>query len=214
MTKRKLIGAALAAMLMAAPALAQAAPAREQAASALEVQYRGEIRRYDGDRRFDDRRFDGDRRYDDRRFDGDRRYDDRRFDGDRRYDDRRFDPRDYRSGFRDGQRFDDRYEDPRLYRRGFQDGRRFDRFAYRPHFGTGFDYGRRHYSRYDYFDAPWRRPYVIGRPLPRGIGFRKLDPYAYRGLPPCPRGYYYADVGGDILLVALATGIVADALVY
>ena len=204
----KLVGAALAAMLLGAPALAHAAPARDDLA--VEAQFRRDDGRDDrrGDWR-DDRR--GDWR-DDRR--GDWR-DDRR--GDWR-DDRRGDWRDdrgdYRDGFRDGRRFDDRYEDPRLYRRGFQDGRRFDRFAYRPHFRTGFDYGRRHYWRYDYYDAPWRRPYVIGRPLPRGIGFRKLDPYAYRGLPPCPRGYYYADVGGDILLIALATGIIADALVY
>lgn len=194
MKRLKLVGAALAAIMIAAPALAQAAPAINAEARAIEAQYRGDDRRYD---RRDDWR-------DDRRNDW---RDDRR-------DDWRDDRGVYRDGFRDGRRFDDRYEDPRLYRRGFQDGRRYDRFAYRPHFRTGFDYGRRHYWRYDYFDSPWRRPYVIGRPLPRGIGFRKLDPYGYRGLPPCPRGYYYADVGGDILLIALATGIVADALVY
>jgi len=184
--------------------------------------FRDDRRDFRDDRRDfrDDRR---DFRDDDRDFRDDRRdfRDDRRdFRDDRRdfrddfRDDRRDERQAFRDGFRQGRRFDDRFEDRRVYRQGFRDGRRFDRYDYRPFFGPRFDWRRHSYYRYDRFDGPWRRPYVIGRPLPRGVGFRRLDPYYYRGLPPCPRGFYYADVGGDILLIALATGIVADALIY
>lgn len=125
--------------------------------------------------------------------------------------DRRDDRRVYRDGFRDGRRFDDRFEDRRIYRDGFRDGRRFDGYAYRPYFRERAFYGRPYY-RYDYFDGPWSRPYVIGRPLPPRLGYRRIDA-GYYGLPPCPRGHYYADVGGDILLISLATGLIVDALI-
>lgn len=191
MRKLFLIAASLAGLAFASPALADDDHRKRG--------FHGDKREYHDDRR--------DYRYDRRDYRDDRR--------DYRYDrrDYRDDRRDYRDGFRDGRYYDDRYEDRRVYRQGFRDGRRFDRYDYHPHFRPRFDYGRRAYYRYDFYDAPWRRPYVIGRPLPRNIGFRRVDAYAY-GLPPCPRGYYYADVGGDILLVALATGIIADALVY
>lgn len=129
--------------------------------------------------------------------------------GDRDWDERGA----YRDGFRRGRDYDDRFEDRRIYRDGFRDGRSYDGYNYQPHFYPRFDYGRHSYYRYDEYRGPWRRPYIIGRPLPRGLGYRRVEPYFY-GLPPCPRGYYYADVGGDILLIALATGIIADALVY
>jgi len=128
-----------------------------------------------------------------------------------RGDDWRGDRRVYRDGFRDGRRFDDRFEDRRIYRDGFRDGRRFDGYAYRPYFRERAFYGRPYY-RYDYFDGPWSRPYVIGRPLPPRLGYRRIDA-GYYGLPPCPRGHYYADVGGDILLISLATGLIVDALI-
>lgn len=177
--------------------------------------WRDDRRDYRRDRRrphYDDQPNHGERRY----RDGHEDYrDDRRdYREGRRYDDRFDDRRAFQQGFHEGRRFDDRFEDRRVYRQGYRDGRLFGRYDYRPFFGPRHDLRRHGYSRYDFYDGPWRRPYVIGRPLPHGVGYRRIDPYYYGGLPPCPRGYYYADVAGDILLIALASGIVADALLY
>ncbi len=134
--------------------------------------------------------------------------------------DYRQDRRIYRDGYYDGQRNDYAYQ-RRIYRdqyfnvqRGeYCDGRRYSSFSYRPHFRAFYQYDRPYY-RYDQYDAAWSRPYVIGRPLPGNLRYSRIRDGYYGGLPPCPDGYYYANVGGDILLLSLATNLVVDALLF
>lgn len=126
----------------------------------------------------------------------------------------------YRDGYFDGRR-DDYANDRRIYRDryfdarrgGYFDGRRYASYAYRPYFQPFYQYDRPYY-RFDHFDGAWGRPYVIGRPLPRHLRYSRIRDGYYGGLPPCPNGYYYANVGGDILLLSLATNLVVDALLF
>lgn len=130
------------------------------------------------------------------------------------------DRRIYRDGYSDG-RHDDYGHDRRVYRDryydnrrgGYYDGRRYASYAYRPYFQPYYQYDRPYY-RYDQYHAAWSRPYVVGRPLPGHLKYSPIRAGYYRGLPPCPNGYYYASVGGDILLLSLASNLVADALIY
>lgn len=126
----------------------------------------------------------------------------------------------YRDGYSDGRRDDfanhrriyrDRYFDAR--RGGYYDGRRYASYAYRPYFQPFYQYDRPYY-RFDQFDGAWGRPYVIGRPLPGHLRYYRIRDGYYGGLPPCPNGYYYANVGGDILLLSLGTNLVVDALLF
>lgn len=52
----------------------------------------------------------------------------------------------------------------------------------------------------------WRRGHVLP---PAYRGYYVRDPYYY-GLRPAPRGYRWVHANNDILLVALATGIIAE----
>ena len=54
--------------------------------------------------------------------------------------------------------------------------------------------------------------YVIGRPLPRDVIFYEVPQPIVVELGPPPRGYRYVRVSNDILMLAVGTGIVADAL--
>lgn len=198
--------------------------------------HRGGDRRVYQDHRDHDGR--GDRRHDDHRGNGDYRgHADVRGDGYQRgyappvrayrngyrdaerkdyYEDRRI----YRDGYYDGRR-DDRFDDRRIYRDryydnrrgGYYDGRRYASYAYRPYFQPFYQYDRPYY-RFDQYNAAWSRPYVIGRPLPGHLRYSRIRDGYYGGLPPCPNGYYYANVGGDILLLAAATNLVVDALIF
>ncbi len=117
--------------------------------------------------------------------DDDRRHDKRRYD-DRRYDDRRYDDR------RDWKRGDwDRHYGFRHY-----DGRRYRGGWYvRP---SGYHY------------RSWR----YGDYLPRGYYSRRYivdDYYSYRLRPP-PRGYHWVRVDNDVVLAAIASGIVVSAV--
>lgn len=134
--------------------------------------------------------------------------------------DYREDRRIYRDGYYDGRRQDfghdyriyrDRYYDNR--RGGYYDGRRYASYSYRPYFQPFYQYDRPYY-RYDQYDAAWNRPYVIGRPLPGHLRYTPIRDGYYDGLPPCPNGYYYANVGGDILLLSLASNLIVDALLF
>ncbi len=153
-------------------------------------------REYRQDRRDDRRDFRNERR-DDRR---DWRQGDYRNRGDYRQD-RRDDRRDYRD-----ERRDDRWDrgNANWWRgrsdfRGYTGPRR--NYWYAPGHG---------YSRVEprYYGYRWR----TGGYLPAQYrGYYVSDPYFY-GLRPAPRGYRYVHAGSDILLVAVATGLIASVL--
>lgn len=58
-------------------------------------------------------------------------------------------------------------------------------------------------------DGRWE----IGRPLPRDVHYVVIRDYDRYHLRPPPRGHYYVDADGRVLLIAAATTIVLDALV-
>lgn len=129
-----------------------------------------------------------------------------------RYEDRRHD-RDHR---RDNHRRDDR------------DGYRADRYRHRgqhaPRYSTHTRQTSKHYS-YSRYRAPryiapshyrnhyqprhWQRGHYL--PAPYRARSYVIDHRSYR-LPPPPRGYGYVRVDDDAVLVALASGLIADVL--
>lgn len=120
--------------------------------------------------------------------------------GDRDYDDR-----------------DDRRDERRSYRDGRRDERRADRWDDRRY--NGYYRGSRWYYgpppshwrddvRYEY--RHWRR----GDRLPRYYRdrYHRVDYHDYRLRPP-PRGYHYVrDDRGDIILAAIATGVILSVI--
>jgi Ni/Co efflux regulator RcnB len=122
---------------------------------------------------------------------------DRRDARDDRRDDRR-DVREDRRDYRDDRR-DDRYE-----RRADRRETRYERRAERR-----YDGGRYYHPR-GYQARDWRR----GERLPtayRGSAYA-VDYRAYRLSAP-PRGYEYRRVGDDVVLTAIASGIIASVLI-
>lgn len=116
-------------------------------------------------------------------------------------DDRRDDRRDVREDRRD-----DRYE-RRDHRRDARADRRETRYERRAE--RRFDGGRYYHPR-GYQARDWRR----GERLPtayRGSAYA-VDYRAYRLSAP-PRGYEYRRVGDDVVLTAIATGIIASVLI-
>ncbi|MDR0634655.1 MAG: RcnB family protein [Azoarcus sp.] len=51
-----------------------------------------------------------------------------------------------------------------------------------------------------------------GRILPRGVVYYDVPAPLLVELPPPPRGQRYVRVAGDILLIAIGTGLVVDAI--
>lgn len=63
----------------------------------------------------------------------------------------------------------------------------------------------------------WRRPhrrYVVGYILPDYLYWDPVPYELYYQLPPAPYGCRYVVVDRDILLIAISTGIILDALLY
>lgn len=56
------------------------------------------------------------------------------------------------------------------------------------------------------------RKWRIGHPLPRDVVFYNLAPTVAAHLGPPPSGYRYVRVASDILLIAVGTGLVVDAI--
>ena len=56
------------------------------------------------------------------------------------------------------------------------------------------------------------RKWMIGRPLPPGLIYYDLPPGVIIQLGYPPRGYRYVRVASDILLIAVGTGMVVDAI--
>jgi len=56
------------------------------------------------------------------------------------------------------------------------------------------------------------RPWAIGRPLPRHVIFYDVPPPVVMGLGYPPPGYRFVRVASDILMIAIGTGLVMDAI--
>lgn len=157
--------------------------------------------RHDSDRRdWDRNRHDNDRRD----WDHDRRDNDRRdWDRDRRDNDRRdWDRHDYRGDNRGWDRYrNDWYNHPNYW-----DNRRHDRPDY-----ARYRYNYGYYSRPSgYYYRSWHR----GDRLPRswyGSSYIVYDWAPYRLYAP-PYGYHWVRVGDDVILTAIATGVVLDVI--
>ena len=123
--------------------------------------------------------------------------------------------RDWRDDRRDDRydRRDDRRDQRHAYRAGYHDGRRYDE-----------RYDRRYDDRRYY--AP---PRVVYRPAPpphrwaKGQRYRDyyrgpvyvVNDYDYYDLRRPPRGYHWVrDDRGNMLMVAIATGIIADLILH
>ena len=128
----------------------------------------------------------------------DRDYRDNRRGDDRRYNNRRGDNR----------QFNNRRDDRRDHYRGNQryDQRRYTSYRYAPPV-----YVAPRYAPPAYY-APRRHVWRPGGYLPRNTRYHVVNDYHRYRLAPPRRGHYYADVDGDILLVAAATGLIVWAL--
>ncbi|MGZ8188252.1 MAG: hypothetical protein ACXWTH_10455 [Methylosarcina sp.] len=56
------------------------------------------------------------------------------------------------------------------------------------------------------------KAWAMGRPLPRQVVFYDLPPAVMAAMGPPPSGYRYVRVASDILLIAIGTGMVMDAI--
>lgn len=175
-------------------ALAMAAP------MAAEAQSREDYREHRRDYREHRRDYREDRR-DDRRDWRQGDYDNRR--------EYRHDRRDYRRDFRDDRR--DYRRDQRWDRHNRDWWRGRDDFRDYRGARSGYWYAPSYgYYRVEprYYGHRWQR----GHYLPSNYrGYHVRDPYAYN-LRPAPRGYRYVHAGNDIVLIAIATGLIASVL--
>ncbi len=57
-----------------------------------------------------------------------------------------------------------------------------------------------------------QKAYALGRPLPREVVFYELPPQVAVRLGPPPAGHRFVRVAADILLIAIGTGMVIDAI--
>ena len=95
-------------------------------------------------------------------------------------------------------------DDDRDYRQGYRDGRRaarHDGYGYRPAYAydQGYRQGYHHWSRGDVLPYEYRRQPIYN--------------YHDYGYGPPPRGHaYYRTSTGDIILAAVATGIIVSIL--
>lgn len=116
-----------------------------------------------------------------------------------RVDDRRDDRRDFREDRRDDRR--DFREERREDRRDFRQERRADRYEYRHGPQVRYHQARGpQFQRGRYIPSEYRnRQYVVA------------NPYQHRLYAP-PRGQQWVQVGGDYVLVAIATGLILNAV--
>jgi hypothetical protein len=57
-----------------------------------------------------------------------------------------------------------------------------------------------------------KKRYTIGRPLPTGFVVLPVPVLLLPRLAPCPRGYYYGMIDGDLVQLAVGTLLVVDAI--
>ena len=56
------------------------------------------------------------------------------------------------------------------------------------------------------------KKWVRGKPLPGDVVYRDLPPELLRRLPPPPSRHRYVEVAGDVLMIAVGTSLVVDAI--
>ena len=155
------------------------------------------------DNRHDDHR--NDRRYDHRDdHRNDHRYDQR---NDRRYDHRNDHNNDWRYDHRNDHRNDWRYDR--------RDDHRYDRRDWDRNYGFRHYDGRRYnYGRYVRPSGYYYRSWGYGDRLPRGYYSSRyiVNDYHVYHLRPPPYGYHYVRVDHDVVLAAIASGIVVSAI--
>lgn len=120
-------------------------------------------------------------------------------------DNRRGDRHRYENRRRDNRRYDNRRNHRRDDR--WRDQRRYTNYRYSP----PRYYAPRYYAPPVYV-APTRHYWRPGAYLPRHVNYRVVHDYHRYRLAPPRRGHYYADVDGEILLIAAATGLIVWAL--
>ena len=191
------------------PAAAQDVRARVVAGESARAGDKGPVRVDNREDRREGRRdWRDDRREDRRENRHDRREDRRDWRADRRDDrhDRRDDRRDWRHDRRDDRRDwrDDRRDNRRYVR---HDDRRWRGYHWRP------EYRYRAPARYVYPSGYRHVRWTVGHRMPPAYYSRPyyVDYHAYR-LPPPPYGYRWVRSDRDVVLVALATGLVLDVL--
>lgn len=128
----------------------------------------------------------------------------------------------YNDWGRDGRRDDNRYRQYRHTHRDF-DRPRYNDWRHVRHgyyFDRGYTIIVHNYFGWNYnwwgYDG-WRRPYRpwrVGYYLPDHIWWEPVPYDLYYRLPPAPYGCRYVMVDRDILLIAVSTGIILDALMY
>lgn len=145
-------------------------------------------------------------RHDDHR---DNRHNDRRNDG---HSDHR---NDWRNDHRDDRRYDHRNDWRNDWRNDHRDDHRYDRRDWDRNYGFRHYDGRRYdYGRYVRPSGYYYRSWSYGDRLPYGYYSPRYvvhDYYAYRLRPP-PYGYHYVRVDHDVVLAAIASGIVVSAV--
>lgn len=195
------------------PAAAQDVRARVVAGEAARAGDKGPVRVDNRQDRREDRREDRRDWRADRRDDRSDRRDDRR---DNRHD-RRDDRRDWRVERRDDRRDwrHDRRDDRRDWRDDRRDNRRYVRHDDRRWRGYQWrpEYRYRAPARYVYPAGHRHVRWTVGHRMPPAYYSRPyyVDYNAYR-LPPPPYGYRWVRSDRDVVLVALATGLVLDVL--
>jgi len=98
--------------------------------------------------------------------------------------------------------------DDRRYRR-YDSSHRRD-YRHEPRYERRYVHVRKYYAPHGYYHQKWRR----GDRLPRGFYAREYvlhDHHVYRLHTP-PRGYHWVRVNQDVVLAAIATGVVLDVL--
>jgi Ni/Co efflux regulator RcnB len=106
-----------------------------------------------------------------------------------------------------------RYNDQRAYEQRAYEQRRYDQRAYDPRMGNRGDWERYRGEGHYYYGArgpEWRR----GAHIPREYMARQywVEDWRAHRLSAPPRGYQWVQVGNDYVLVAIATGIIAQLL--
>lgn len=79
---------------------------------------------------------------------------------------------------------------------------RFEQHAWARHEAPRYVHGHPHFYRGGFLPYAYRQPAYY------------VDWRSYPGLYAPPYGYQWINVGGDLLLVAVATGLIANALTY
>lgn len=116
--------------------------------------------------------------------------------------------------------------------RNHKEYRKHSRERANVHVGAYFDEPKRHVIR-DYYGAEFHagrcppglakkhngcmppgqaKQWALGHPLPRSVVFYAVPPVLVTRIGPPPAGYRYVRVASDILLIAVGTGMVVDAI--